>query len=64
MRRFYASPWHFSADAYLAAEGGSTLAGSPVEATWDCRLTQAMRERGQAVYEEQVLGDLLKDIAL
>jgi uncharacterized protein (TIGR02679 family) len=64
MRRFSASPWHFSADAYLAAEGGSTLAGSPVEATWDCRLTQAMRERGQAVYEEQVLGDLLKDIAL
>jgi len=39
------------------------LDGVPVAASWSEGLTTAMRERGRAVHEEQVVRDLLDDLA-
>jgi uncharacterized protein (TIGR02679 family) len=63
--RFGARPWRLDAGAYRSAatEAGPRLRGNPVNATWDPTLTQAMRELGVKVEEEQVLDDLLADLA-
>ncbi|MDP8930386.1 MAG: TIGR02679 family protein, partial [Actinomycetota bacterium] len=63
-RRYGAGPWRFHTGAYLAAPGGPTLSGRPVAAVWDRDLAPAMRARGIAVHEEQVLDDLLADLDL
>jgi len=63
MRRHGAVPWRFSTDDYLATSGGTTLQGSPVAASWDPHLQTAMSESGRAIHEEQVLEDLLADLA-
>ncbi len=52
-------PWRMTADDYLAAAGGEPLTGREVETPWEPGLAQAMRVRGVAVHEEQVLPDLL-----
>jgi hypothetical protein len=52
-----------TAAAYLAAVPGSraAVAADQVPDTiWDPALASAMREHGLAVYEEQVLGALLR----
>jgi uncharacterized protein (TIGR02679 family) len=63
--RFAALPWRLDADAYRSAadKDGPPLRGRPVTATWDPALTQAMLELGVKVEEEQVLDDLLADLA-
>ncbi len=63
--RFGALAWRLDAGSYrlVAAEGGPPLRGSPVTATWDPTLTQAMLELGVKVEEERVLDDLLADLA-
>lgn len=58
-----ARPWRFTAADYRAAPGGPPLSGSPVEAAWDVALAGTLRDRGVAVHEEQVLDDLLADLA-
>ncbi len=62
MARHAARPWRFGAADYLAAAGGVALSGEPVEAPWDADLAPAMRQRGLAVHEEQVLDPLLADL--
>ncbi|HUY32190.1 MAG TPA: TIGR02679 family protein [Pirellulales bacterium] len=62
--RHGAAAWRMSADDYLRTRGGARLAGAPVEARWDTQLTSAMRAAGRAVHEEQVLDELLNDLAL
>ena len=52
-------PWRMTADDYLAAPGGAPLKGREVATPWEPGLAAAMRERGLAVYEEQVLQALL-----
>ncbi len=54
-------PWRMAADDYLQAlsVGGTTLAGPPVEPTWDAELGAAMRRHGRAVHEESVLSALI-----
>ncbi len=52
-------PWLMTADDYLAASGGAPLKGREVATPWEPGLAAAMRERGLAVYEEQVVQALL-----
>jgi len=64
MREHGAHPWRMSAADYLAADDtkGVELRGAPVAASWDPGLADAMKARGFAVHEEQVIGALLVDI--
>jgi uncharacterized protein (TIGR02679 family) len=65
--RLGARPWRYSAADYLEAAGsgarGAPLAGKPVESVWDGALGRAMERTGHAVHEEQVVGQLLADLA-
>ncbi len=61
-----ASPWRFGADDYRAAAGLGRIELPSCPPTlltpWDDELVSAMATAGVAVYEEQVLGDLLTDL--
>ena len=63
-RRLPVEPWQFDRDAYLRAVAlhphAAPLTGSPVEASWDPKLAEAMREAGRQIEEELVVGDLLE----
>jgi len=65
-RRAGAVPWRLGADDYLdalAAVDHTIPLTSPVdEAVWDHALAAVMGERGRALHEEQVLGDLVSDL--
>jgi uncharacterized protein (TIGR02679 family) len=52
-------PWRMSEADYLAAPGGGPLTGREVATPWDPALAAAMRERGLAVHEEQLVDVLL-----
>jgi uncharacterized protein (TIGR02679 family) len=60
------TPWRFRRDDYLKAldriGATSALEGTPAHTEWDPALRQAMVDRGLAVFEEQVLGDLIGDL--
>jgi uncharacterized protein (TIGR02679 family) len=62
-----ARPWRAGAVDYeraLAAKRSTVdLAGPPIDARWDTDLRQVMSRHSLAVLEEQVLGDLLGDLA-
>jgi uncharacterized protein (TIGR02679 family) len=61
MSRRCVEPWRMSAADYVAAPGGGPLTGREVATPWDPALAAAMRERGVAVHEEQVVKVLLED---
>lgn len=63
--RFGARPWRMGHVDYEAAVGtaGVPLIHSPEEATWDAELATSLSTRGLAVHEEQLLEDLLADLA-
>jgi uncharacterized protein (TIGR02679 family) len=63
--RFGALPWRMGrADYEAAAEvAGRPLASPPPEASWDAGLSAAIANRGRAVHEEQLLGELADDLA-
>lgn len=63
VNRHGAKTWHFGAEAYARHTSGTKLVGTPVQACWDERLTAAMLAAGRAIHEEQVLPDLLDDLA-
>jgi uncharacterized protein (TIGR02679 family) len=63
VNRHGAKPWQFGAEAYARHTAGTKLVGTPVPACWDDRLTPAMLSAGRAVHEEQVLPELLDDLA-
>lgn len=54
-------PWRMSAADYLAAPGGGPLTGREAATPWDPAPLAAMRERGHAVHEEQVVDVLLAE---
>jgi uncharacterized protein (TIGR02679 family) len=62
-----AQPWRFSARDYAGAVqrgfGTVALSGLPHPSPWDPDLALVMRETGKAIYEEQVLEDLLEDMS-
>lgn len=60
--------WRFGADDYLAAVEAAgpvrrPLQGPPATSPWDLRLADAMRRVGEVVFEEDVLEDLLGELA-
>jgi uncharacterized protein (TIGR02679 family) len=65
-RRLPVEPWQFDRDAYLRAAAihphAAPLRGSPVEASWDPRLTEAMLDAGRRIEEELVADDLLETL--
>ncbi|MBC7680258.1 MAG: DUF2399 domain-containing protein [Pseudorhodobacter sp.] len=52
-------PWRMTTADYLAAPGGGPLSGRDVDTAWEPALAEAMRARGVAVHEEQVVAQLL-----
>jgi uncharacterized protein (TIGR02679 family) len=62
-----AGSWRFSATDYVAAVDGGlgavALTGKPTSSPWDDRLAPAMEQAGVAIYEEQVVLDLLDDLS-
>lgn len=66
MARHAARPWRFRAADYLAVVrrrlDARPLEGRAVEAAWDADLAPAMARAGVAVFEEQVIEDLLADL--
>ena len=65
-RRFDAQPWRMGAGDYLAAVGDAVAtieAGAAIPPTpWDPALAEAVREHRVAVFEEQVVDDLMADL--
>lgn len=62
-----AKPWRVSAADYVrsltARRGALELAGPPIDARWDPQLRKVLSQHSLAVLEEQVLSDLLGDLA-
>ena len=62
-----AQPWRFGARDYAGAVqrgfGTIALSGLPHPSPWDPDLALVMGETGKAIYEEQVLEDLLEDMS-
>jgi uncharacterized protein (TIGR02679 family) len=59
-------PWRFDRESYLRAvqkRSWRPLSGAPTEARWDPTLFSAMRDCAVRVEEEDVLDDLLQDLA-
>lgn len=65
LARWGAQPWRMGADDYRAAalSARKPLTGRRVAASWDDALAPAMEELGLAVHEEQVMADLMADLA-
>ena len=67
-RRLGAGSWRHEAEDYLtglaSVDSTTPLTGPIDDAVWDHDLSAVMRERGAALHEEQVLGDLLDDLGL
>lgn len=63
--RFGFEPWRYrTADLERAADlPGTALKGTPVDALWDAALRPALERRATRLEEEQVLEDLLADLA-
>ncbi|AKU92738.1 TIGR02679 family protein [Vulgatibacter incomptus] len=65
LREAGGQPWRFCADDYLASLGtgaGRELEGAAGASPWDPALASAMARHGTAVYEEQLLDLLLRDL--
>jgi uncharacterized protein (TIGR02679 family) len=63
--RYAAEPWRMSVGDYRAAlDGGDSepLKGSPVAASWDAALSEAMSDEGRAIMEERLIPRLLEDL--
>jgi uncharacterized protein (TIGR02679 family) len=59
-------PWRFDRESYLRAaqkRSWRPLSGAPAQASWDPSLSTAMQDRSVRVEEEDVLEDLLQDLA-
>jgi len=67
MQRYGAQPWRFLATDYRAAlsqlpHHGTSLAGTPVPASWDPDLTLVMQDHRRSIPEECVAALLLNDL--
>ena len=58
-----AIPWRMSVEEYRAASATVSLDPQPFTASWSPQLPDAIRARGKAVYEEQLIRSLLEDLS-
>ncbi len=56
-------PWRMDVETYRAASGTVPLSGQSFEPGWANALSTAMKKYGTAVYEEQILPQLLEDLS-
>ena len=61
-REHAAIPWRMSAEAYIAIEGTVSVDPQSFITAWEPELGDALRARGKAVFEEQVIRCLLDDL--
>jgi uncharacterized protein (TIGR02679 family) len=68
LRNWQAEPWRFGVADYLAAIARVSSArtrdldATMIEASWDRKLGEAMREHGVAIAEEAVMEGLFEDL--
>lgn len=62
VRQHAAVPWRMNADAYIAIEGTVSIESQPFITVWAPELGEAIRARGKAVFEEQIIRFLLDDL--
>lgn len=62
VREHAATPWRMSAEAYVAIEGTVSADPQSFITSWAPELAEALRTRGKAVFEEQVIRSLLEDL--
>ena len=63
VRGHTAIPWRMSVEEYRAASATVSLDPQPFTASWSPQLPDAIRARGKAVYEEQLIRSLLEDLS-
>ncbi len=69
LARPHARPWRFSAGDYDAAvrarvgRAAAPLRGAAASSPWDPSLAVAMAAAGEVVYEEELIDDLVADLA-
>jgi uncharacterized protein (TIGR02679 family) len=62
VREYAAISWRMTVEAYLSVDGSVPLDPQPLKTTWAPDLPDALRTRGTAVFEEQVVRSLLEDL--
>ena len=62
VREHTAIPWRMNVEDYRAASGTVSLDPQPFTTSWSPELTDAIRARGNAVFEEQLIRFLLTDL--
>lgn len=62
IRRYEAKPWRMTVEEYCSASGTVPLEARPFIAPWAPALSEVMREKGVAIYEEQMVRNLLTDL--
>jgi uncharacterized protein (TIGR02679 family) len=62
VREHAALPWRMSVEEYRAASGAVSLDPQPFTPSWSPELADAIRLRGHAVFEEQLIRTLLDDL--
>lgn len=63
VREHTAIPWRMSVEDYRAASATVSLDPQPFTASWSPELPDAIRARGNAVFEEQLIRSLLEDLS-
>jgi len=64
VREHAAIPWRMNVEEYRAASGMVFLESESFSASWSPELSDAIRTRGKAVFEEQIIRSLLKDLII
>jgi uncharacterized protein (TIGR02679 family) len=62
VREYSAIPWRMTVEAYAAVDGGVPVDPQSLKIAWAPDLVNALRTRGTAVFEEQVVRTLLSDL--
>ena len=63
VREHTAIPWRMGVEDYRAASATVSLDPQPCAASWSPELPDAIRARGNAVFEEQLIRSLLEDLS-
>jgi uncharacterized protein (TIGR02679 family) len=62
VREHAAIPWRMNVEEYCTAAGTVSIDPQPFAASWSADLAEAIRSRGVAVFEEQLIRSLLNDL--